>query len=199
MLVRLTPESCTADRPHGSRSRLGELPCARDLRGVRDRQQAGPPVLWPMRRRAGARLSGVRAANGPGERFCGECGSALEAAAARGPAIVAPAVAAAPPTAAQPAAERRHVTVLFADLVGFTALSQDRDAEDVRERSPATSTRRARSSPATAAPSRSSSRRRHGGVGSARRSRRTTGAGRPRGAGAVDAVAAFADSSGHLG
>jgi class 3 adenylate cyclase len=32
-----------------------------------------------------------------------------------------------------PAAERRHVTVLFSDLVGFTFISQQRDAEDVRE------------------------------------------------------------------
>jgi class 3 adenylate cyclase len=32
-----------------------------------------------------------------------------------------------------PAAERRHVSVLFADLVGVTSLSQQRDAEDVRE------------------------------------------------------------------
>ena len=32
-----------------------------------------------------------------------------------------------------PVAERRLVTVLFADLVGFTALSEGRDAEAVRE------------------------------------------------------------------
>jgi class 3 adenylate cyclase len=29
--------------------------------------------------------------------------------------------------------ERRFVSVLFADLVGFTTLSEDRDAEDVRD------------------------------------------------------------------
>jgi class 3 adenylate cyclase/tetratricopeptide (TPR) repeat protein len=33
----------------------------------------------------------------------------------------------------EPAAERRLVSVLFADLVGFTALSEDRDAEEVRD------------------------------------------------------------------
>src|SRR5579859_5365541 len=56
-----------------------------------------------------------------GERFCGECGAALRAASA-------PGVEREPP-----AAERRLVTVLFADLVGFTTLSEFRDAEDVRE------------------------------------------------------------------
>ena len=34
---------------------------------------------------------------------------------------------------AGPVAERRHVTVLFADLVGFTPFAEERDAEEVRE------------------------------------------------------------------
>jgi class 3 adenylate cyclase/tetratricopeptide (TPR) repeat protein len=62
------------------------------------------------------------AANEPGERFCGECGAALAA---------QPKEVSAPPS--QPAAERRLVTVLFADLVGFTAASEQRDAEETRE------------------------------------------------------------------
>ncbi|MBA2641589.1 MAG: zinc ribbon domain-containing protein, partial [Actinobacteria bacterium] len=60
-------------------------------------------------------------ANEPGVRFCGECGAAL---------------AAQPTEAASeraPTAERRLVSVLFADLVGFTAASEDRDAEETRD------------------------------------------------------------------
>jgi len=43
------------------------------------------------------------------------------------------AAAAPPDAAAAPAAERRLVSVLFADLVGFTAWSESRDAEETRD------------------------------------------------------------------
>jgi len=63
------------------------------------------------------------AENAPGQKFCGDCGEALAAQVPRS----------APTTTAPPAAERRLVSVLFADLVGFTAASEGRDAEDTRE------------------------------------------------------------------
>ncbi len=77
------------------------------------------------------------AANEPGDRFCGTCGTALPAEATQRAvdlAVPSPAVAAAPPSGPGPGpTERRLVSVLFADLVGFTALAADRDAEVVRE------------------------------------------------------------------
>lgn len=55
--------------------------------------------------------------NAEGHRFCGQCGSPLNAA------ETAPAWL--------PAGERRQVTILFADLAGFTRLTRTLDAEEV--------------------------------------------------------------------
>ncbi|HET7685057.1 MAG TPA: adenylate/guanylate cyclase domain-containing protein, partial [Candidatus Limnocylindria bacterium] len=63
-------------------------------------------------------------------KFCGECGTPLGSPSAGGSAEVAQAAAAA---ATAQVAERRLVSILFADLVGFTTISEHRDAEDVRE------------------------------------------------------------------
>jgi class 3 adenylate cyclase/tetratricopeptide (TPR) repeat protein len=65
-------------------------------------------------------------ANPPTVQFCGECGAAL-----RPPAsgeTVDAALAQLPRVA-----ERRLVSVLFADLVGFTSLAEHRDPEEVRD------------------------------------------------------------------
>jgi class 3 adenylate cyclase/tetratricopeptide (TPR) repeat protein len=60
-------------------------------------------------------------------RFCDECGAQVAGDPAPASATVQE------PAPAAPAAERRLVSVLFADLVGFTAASEGRDAEDTRE------------------------------------------------------------------
>jgi class 3 adenylate cyclase/tetratricopeptide (TPR) repeat protein len=64
-----------------------------------------------------------------GAKFCSECGTVLAASAANGSAAVPR------PTVpqAESNAERRLVSILFADLVGFTPFAEERDSEDVRE------------------------------------------------------------------
>ena len=81
--------------------------------------------------------------NRSGSRFCDSCGTALAATcphcgqpnradarfcASCGQALEADAPAATPANVAA-TAERRLVTVVFTDLVGFTSLAEDRDPE----------------------------------------------------------------------
>jgi len=71
----------------------------------------------------------------PGDAFCGECAAPLGSA----PTTTQQHPPAAPPAhtpfsaPAAPVAELRLVSILFADLVGFTTLAEGRDAEDTRE------------------------------------------------------------------
>jgi class 3 adenylate cyclase/tetratricopeptide (TPR) repeat protein len=73
----------------------------------------------------------------PGHRFCGECGTPVAAGAGGGgghaPAPSGSTRPAQPNAAAGPESERRLVSVMFADLVGFTPFAEARDAEDVRD------------------------------------------------------------------
>jgi class 3 adenylate cyclase len=61
------------------------------------------------------------ATNSPGARFCGSCGQGLE-----------PAAPARDETPEAPAEERRLASVIFADISGFTGLSERMDPEDVQ-------------------------------------------------------------------
>ncbi len=72
------------------------------------------------------------AANPAAAKFCGECGGRLGTPPAVTPAGIG--TGAVPGSTTAPAvAERRVVSVLFADVVGFTALAEHRDPEEVRE------------------------------------------------------------------
>jgi class 3 adenylate cyclase len=73
---------------------------------------------------------GCGSSNPPTAKFCSQCATPLEVATVGPRAAQERAPAAAP---GGPVAERRVVSVLFADLVGFTPFAEERDAEEVRE------------------------------------------------------------------
>ena len=60
---------------------------------------------------------GCGASSPPDKKFCGDCGAALDSGA----------------TAPAAEAERRHLTVMFSDLAGSTAMSTELDPEDMRD------------------------------------------------------------------
>jgi class 3 adenylate cyclase len=62
--------------------------------------------------------------NEAGNKFCFNCGSGLDGAPAPTPEVAA--------SPSSDAGERRLVSVVFADLVGYTSLSEGRDPEDIR-------------------------------------------------------------------
>ena len=74
--------------------------------------------------------------NPPTAKFCSECATPLHGARPADGSASDAASGAAPAGHAgadSPVAERRLVSILFADLVGFTTYSEGRDAEEVRE------------------------------------------------------------------
>src|SRR6516165_8232431 len=66
--------------------------------------------------------------NPGGKKFCGDCGTNLNLSGSRGPYIDVESLR---PTDTE--AERRHLTVMFCDLVGSTALASELDPEDLAE------------------------------------------------------------------
>ena len=83
--------------------------------GAKFCQECGTPV--------GSSCPGCGVAVGPAAKFCHECGERLDGAAVA-PGAEAPTAGPTPMArATSGGAERRLVTVLFADLVGFTTLA----------------------------------------------------------------------------
>jgi class 3 adenylate cyclase/tetratricopeptide (TPR) repeat protein len=77
------------------------------------------------------RCAACGSANTPGTKFCGECGAALSG--AQRPRLTTVSELERGVSESAPLTEIRRVSVLFADLVGFTSLSESRDAEEVRD------------------------------------------------------------------
>jgi class 3 adenylate cyclase/tetratricopeptide (TPR) repeat protein len=93
--------------------------------------EAGRKFCGECATRLAAICPACGASNSPTAKFCGECATPLGAWASPSPAGVGRADASARGPA--PVAELRLVSVLFADLVGFTTLAEGRDAEDTRD------------------------------------------------------------------
>ena len=98
-----------------------------------------PEILWGVRARLASVCAACGAANGPGQKFCGECGApitqAAGAAKSASPESYTPKHLAEKILSSKSAleGERKQVTVLFADLKGSMELLADRDPEEARK------------------------------------------------------------------
>ena len=98
--------------------------------------EAGRKFCGECATRLAAVCPSCGAANASTSKFCGECATPLvvgAVAAATPSATAHPAFRTAGTASAAPIAELRLVSILFADLVGFTTLAEGRDAEDTRD------------------------------------------------------------------
>ncbi len=77
--------------------------------------ECGAPLPWQCR--------ACGSENAPEKRFCGDCGAASTNQLAELPVVASPDIG----------PERRHLTVMFVDLVGSTALGRRLDPEDLRQ------------------------------------------------------------------
>ena len=102
--------------------------CARDVPDLQRREPCRHEILPRVRDAAGQQCQSCGAARVGEAKFCGECGTPF-ASADQAPSAATPGTGAGP----APVAERRLVSILFADLVGFTPFAEERDSEDVRE------------------------------------------------------------------
>jgi len=82
-------------------------------------------------RQVGNNCPACGAANPPDSKFCGECGKALEPAKSQ-PAGQSERCREAQKTFIVSEGERRHLTILFTDLTGYTSLMEKHDPEDVQ-------------------------------------------------------------------
>lgn len=92
---------------------------ARTAAGQKFCGDCGTPLPWFCHNCGGL--------NEPRSRFCGDCGAPSSATSAAPPSATTKDV----PVPGEP--ERRHLTVVFADLVGSTPLSKRLDPEDLRD------------------------------------------------------------------
>ena len=121
---------CSEHRLRSRSSRPAGREGSVELLELRYRERSWPEVLRCVRCRVASRLPHLRCEQSARRSLLPRVRHSVCALTAAPPGIVQRSPAA---SASAPVAERRLVSILFADLVGFTTLAEGRDAEDTRE------------------------------------------------------------------